>query len=166
MRIPLSKPYLNEDLKRGVLEVLDSGYWTEGAVTREFEELCRRHIGCAHALAVCNCSLGLEMALRALGIGPGDEVVVAPADAMHPGAGPWHGIGTGFGAQEGALRDRFADVLASVEPGGLPRAGDVARLAALAFSRGEAVAPERAEPAYLRNNVALTLVEQQALRTR
>lgn len=77
MRIPLSKPYLNEDLMHGVLEVLDSGYWTEGAVTREFEELCRRHIGCAHALAVCNCSLGLEMALRALGIGPGDEVVVA-----------------------------------------------------------------------------------------
>ena len=100
--------------------------------------------------------------LRALG----DEVVVAPADAMHPGAGPWHGIGTGFGAQDGALRDRFADVLASVEPAGLPRAGDVARLAALAFSRGEAVAPERAEPAYLRNNVALTLVEQQALRKR
>ena len=94
----------------------------------------------------------------------GDEVVVAPADAVHPGAGPWHGIGTGFGAQEGALRERFADVLASVEPAGLPRAGDVARLAALAFSRGEAVAPERAEPAYLRNNVALTLVEQQALR--
>jgi tRNA threonylcarbamoyladenosine biosynthesis protein TsaB len=46
----------------------------------------------------------------------------------------------------------------------LPRAGDVARLAVLAFVRGEAVAPDRLEPAYLRNNVALTLVEQQALR--
>ena len=100
--------------------------------------------------------------LRALG----EEEVVAPADAMHPGAGPWHGIGTGFGAQDGALRERFADVLASVDPAGLPHAGDVARLAALAFQRGEAVAPERAEPAYLRNNVALTLVEQQALRKR
>ncbi|RYY70647.1 MAG: tRNA (adenosine(37)-N6)-threonylcarbamoyltransferase complex dimerization subunit type 1 TsaB, partial [Comamonadaceae bacterium] len=39
-------------------------------------------------------------------------------------------------------------------------------LGALAFVRGEAVAPERIEPAYLRNNVALTLVEQQATRTR
>jgi len=76
MRIPLSKPYLNDDLKRGVSDVLESGYWTEGSVTREFEELCRRHIGCAHALAVCNCSVGLEMALRVLGIGPGDEVIV------------------------------------------------------------------------------------------
>ncbi len=76
MRIPLSRPYLNEDLKRGVLAVLDSGYWTEGPVTREFEGLCREHIGCGHALAVCNCSVGLELALRALGIGPGDEVIV------------------------------------------------------------------------------------------
>jgi tRNA threonylcarbamoyladenosine biosynthesis protein TsaB len=46
----------------------------------------------------------------------------------------------------------------------LPHAADVARLAAPAFARGEAVAPERIEPAYLRDNVALTLVQQQALR--
>ena len=46
----------------------------------------------------------------------------------------------------------------------LPHAADVARLAALAFARGEAIAPERIEPAYLRNNVALTIAEQQALR--
>jgi tRNA threonylcarbamoyladenosine biosynthesis protein TsaB len=51
-----------------------------------------------------------------------------------------------------------------VDAGALPHAGDVARLAARAFARGEAVAPDRIEPAYLRNNVALTLVEQQALR--
>ncbi|MEE7548789.1 tRNA (adenosine(37)-N6)-threonylcarbamoyltransferase complex dimerization subunit type 1 TsaB, partial [Xanthomonas sp. Kuri4-1] len=37
-------------------------------------------------------------------------------------------------------------------------------LAVPAFARGEAVAPERVEPAYLRNNVALTLAEQQAQR--
>ena len=37
-------------------------------------------------------------------------------------------------------------------------------LAVLACARGEAVAPERVEPAYLRNNVALTIAEQQALR--
>jgi tRNA threonylcarbamoyladenosine biosynthesis protein TsaB len=46
----------------------------------------------------------------------------------------------------------------------LPHAADVARLAAMAFARGEAVAPERLEPAYLRDKVALTLDEQQALR--
>jgi len=46
----------------------------------------------------------------------------------------------------------------------LPHAADVARLAALAYARGEAVSAERIEPAYLRNNVALTLAEQKALR--
>ena len=46
----------------------------------------------------------------------------------------------------------------------LPHAADVARLGALMFARGEAIAPERIEPAYLRNNVALTIAEQQALR--
>ena len=75
-RIPLSKPYLNEDLKRDVLEVLDSGYWTEGPITKAFEKQCRDFIGCAHAFAVCNCTVGLDMALRTLGIGPGDEVIV------------------------------------------------------------------------------------------
>ena len=46
----------------------------------------------------------------------------------------------------------------------LPHAADVARLAAQAFARGEAVAAELVEPAYLRNNVALTIEEQRALR--
>ena len=55
-------------------------------------------------------------------------------------------------------------VLAAIDATALPHATDVARLAAVAFERGEAVAPERVEPAYLRNNVALTIREQQALR--
>ena len=76
----------------------------------------------------------------------------------------WQGVGTGFAAADGALRQRLAGRLISVDAAALPRAGDVARLAVLACARGEAVAPERVEPAYLRNNVALTSAEQQALR--
>ncbi|MEO6366316.1 MAG: hypothetical protein ABIO38_09770, partial [Luteimonas sp.] len=60
------------------------------------------------------------------------------------------------------LRTRWP--LASVDATALPHAADLARLAARAFARGEAVPPDRAEPAYLRNNVALTLEQQQALR--
>ena len=52
----------------------------------------------------------------------------------------------------------------AVDASALPHAADVARLAWPAYARGEAVAPERVEPAYLRNNVALTLEEQKALR--
>jgi len=76
----------------------------------------------------------------------------------------WHGIGTGFSACAGALLERSPERWLSVDADALPRAGDVARLAAHAFARGEAVAPERVEPAYLRNQVALTIVQQQQLR--
>jgi len=95
--------------------------------------------------------------------GAGDETLTRP-DAIALPEGIWSGVGTGFAAGDGALERRLQGHLASVDPAALPRAGDVARLAALAFARGEAVAPERAEPAYLRNDVALTLQQQQALR--
>lgn len=95
----------------------------------------------------------------------GDEAVGAPAAIQLPDDGKdWHGVGTGFGAGDGALRERLSHRLVSVDATALPHACDVARLAANAFGRGEAVAPERVEPAYLRNNVALTISEQQALR--
>jgi tRNA threonylcarbamoyladenosine biosynthesis protein TsaB len=75
-----------------------------------------------------------------------------------------YGVGTGFAALGGALRTRLLPQLRLIDAEALPHAGDVARLAAHAYARGEALAPERVEPAYLRNNVALTIAEQQALR--
>ena len=95
-----------------------------------------------------------------------DEVVVKPDDAKIPEGDSWHGVGTGFAAAGAALSLRLHGRLATVDAAALPHAADVARLAALAFARGEAVAAERIEPAYLRNNVALTLAEQQALRAK
>lgn len=92
------------------------------------------------------------------------ETVVKPAGATIPEGAGWHGIGTGFAAADGALRNRLQAQLGTVDAAALPHAADVARLAVLAYARGEALAPERAEPAYLRNHVALTLAEQQALR--
>jgi len=94
-----------------------------------------------------------------------EESVGPPDNVMVPGEeGGWIGVGTGFGAAENALSQRLASRFVSVDATQLPHAADVARLAAKAFARGEAVSAERIEPAYLRNNVALTLVEQQALR--
>jgi len=74
------------------------------------------------------------------------------------------GVGTGFGAAEGAIVAQLGTALISVDATALPRASDVLALALPLLARGEAIAPERVEPAYLRDNVALTLVEQQALR--
>lgn len=95
----------------------------------------------------------------------GPERVLPPGAVALPGddAG-WQGVGTGFGAADGALPQALGARLAAFDATALPRASDVARLAAAAFARGEAVAPERAEPAYLRDNVALTLEQQAALR--
>ena len=76
MKIPLIKPFINQDIKNRVLDVLDSGYLTEGPVTREFESKLREFIDCKNLIAVTSATTGLEIALRALNIGPGDEVIV------------------------------------------------------------------------------------------
>jgi perosamine synthetase len=75
-KIPLIKPYITQETKKKVCEVLDSGYLTEGSVTNEFEEVIKAYVGSQHTIAVCNCTVGLEMALRVLNIGSGDEVIV------------------------------------------------------------------------------------------
>jgi dTDP-4-amino-4,6-dideoxygalactose transaminase len=74
--IPLTRPYITQEVKDKVCEVLDSGYLTEDSVTKEFEDAFKAYIGCDYALAVCNCTVGLEIGLRSLGVGPGDEVIV------------------------------------------------------------------------------------------
>lgn len=74
--IPLIRPHITEDTKKRVCAVLDSGYLTEGAVTREFETVVADYLGVNHCLAVTSCTTGLEVALRCLDIGPGDEVIV------------------------------------------------------------------------------------------
>ena len=89
----------------------------------------------------------------------GPEVIVAPAQAAVP-AHRVHGVGTGYSAEYGALATRLAGALQGFDAAALPRAADLALLAAAAFARGEAIAPDQLEPAYLRDKVALTLVEQ------
>jgi dTDP-4-amino-4,6-dideoxygalactose transaminase len=70
-------PVFAEDEIEAAARVLRSGnvnYWT-GQEGRAFEEEFAAFTGCKHAVAVANGTLALECALRALGVGPGDEVV-------------------------------------------------------------------------------------------
>jgi len=93
------------------------------------------------------------------------ETVIAPDVWQLPDEhNHWYGVGTGFSAQNGALSTRLQHHFAHIDPTALPHADDLARLAANAFAHGEAIAPEQLEPAYLRNQVALTLNEQRAQR--
>lgn len=87
-RIPLMKPFVNQAVKDKVCAVLDSGYLTEGPMTRALEAAFQQYVGARHALAVTSATTGLEMALRCLDIKAGDEVIVpdftypATADAV------------------------------------------------------------------------------------
>jgi tRNA threonylcarbamoyladenosine biosynthesis protein TsaB len=93
-------------------------------------------------------------------VGAPDAVRLADA---HAG---WQAVGTGFGAVEGVLAARLSPQLAEVDAAALPHAADVATLALQAYARGERPAPESVQPAYLRNNVALTLEQQRAARAK
>ena len=102
-----------------------------------------------------------EVALiRALG----EEWMAVPAAPNVSVEAQWIGVGTGLAAAEGALKQALGESLTHCDETALPHAADVARLAVLAWSRGEAIAPDALEPAYLRNKVALTLAEQQKAR--
>jgi dTDP-4-amino-4,6-dideoxygalactose transaminase len=74
--IPLIRPFISQDVKQRVMAVLDSRHLTEGKVTQALEAAVEGFIGVAHCIAVTSCTTGLELALRCLGIGRGDEVIV------------------------------------------------------------------------------------------
>ncbi len=71
-------PYFDDEQIAAASRVLSSGrvnYWT-GQQCRLFEEEFAKFVGSRHAIATANGTLALELALQALGIGPGDDVIV------------------------------------------------------------------------------------------
>lgn len=77
-------PYYAPDEVEAVATTLRSGkvnQWTSDAVFR-FEDACRARLGGGPGIALANGSLAIELALRAFGIGPGDEVIVTPRSFM------------------------------------------------------------------------------------
>ena len=89
----------------------------------------------------------------------GPEILCAPSDAPIPDASI-QGVGSGFAAGDGALVTRLGEQLPGFDANALPHARDLASLAVRAWQRGEAIAADALEPAYLRDKVALTLAEQ------
>ena len=73
--IPISVPYITEEDVEAVTNVLRSGYIAYGPKAREFEELFASYIGVQYGAAVSNGTVGLYIALKALGVGEGDEVI-------------------------------------------------------------------------------------------
>ena len=85
-QIPLGQPTVGEAELAAIAEVFESGWLAgQGPRGREFEREFAATAGRAHALAVNNCTAALHLAVRALGVRPGDEVIVA--DYTFPATG-------------------------------------------------------------------------------
>lgn len=77
IKIPVYQPSLTGNEKKYVNECLDSTWISsKGKFISEFETAFAEYIGVQHATAVCNGTVAIHLALIALGIGPGDEVIV------------------------------------------------------------------------------------------
>jgi len=73
--LPFSRPSISEADIAAVGEVLRSGWITTGPRTAAFEEAFSRYVGCSRAIGLCSATAGMHLVLKALGIGPGDEVI-------------------------------------------------------------------------------------------
>lgn len=76
MNVPIARTSLLENEIQSVLEPLRSGWLVQGPKVREFEEKWSTFTGAKHSIAVTSCTTGLHLSLAALGLQPGDEVVV------------------------------------------------------------------------------------------
>ena len=73
--VPVARPVIGEREIRAIQRPLLSGWLTQGPEVAAFEREFAEHVGAPHACAVSNCTTALHLALRALGISSGDEVI-------------------------------------------------------------------------------------------
>ena len=88
------------------------------------------------------------------------ERLLAPENLALPSDGDWIGAGSGFNAYAEHLPDAFSTALRRIDADALPQPEALLQLGEYGLCAGLAVAPERVEPAYLRDKVALTLDER------
>jgi dTDP-4-amino-4,6-dideoxygalactose transaminase len=74
--LPYCVPFIGEEEIEEVADSLRSGWVTTGPKVKRFEAEFAAYVGAEHAIAVNSCTSALELALAALDIGPGDEVIV------------------------------------------------------------------------------------------
>lgn len=73
--LPYATQWLGDEEWCAIEDVLRSGWLTTGPKTEEFEAALSAYAGAPHAVAVTSCTAALQLALNALGIGPGGEVI-------------------------------------------------------------------------------------------
>lgn len=75
-QLPLSAPSFGEEEAQAVADVVRSQWLTMGPVTAEFEKEFSAYVGSTHGIMASSCTAALHLAFAALGLGPGDEVIV------------------------------------------------------------------------------------------
>lgn len=75
MGVPVAKPFLGDEEVEAAAEVLRSGWVTQGPRVAAFEREFADYVGAKYACAVSNCTTALHLALLAVGVQPGDEVI-------------------------------------------------------------------------------------------
>lgn len=93
--LPFHRPSIGEEEIQEVVDTLRSGWLTTGPRTHQFEADFQAYTGARYAVAVNSCTAALHVALAALGLGPGDEVITTPLTfcstvntILHVGATP------------------------------------------------------------------------------
>ncbi len=76
MEIPFHKPYITNDEIEEVVDTLKKGWLTMGPKTIEFEEKFKNFVNSKYAVSLNSCTAALHLALGAIGIKPGDEVII------------------------------------------------------------------------------------------
>jgi len=125
MNIPIARTSLLENEIQSVMEPLRSGWLVQGPKVREFEEKWSAFTGAKHSIAVTSCTTGLHLSLVAMGLQPGDEVIVP--------ASTW--ISTANVVEHLGAKVIFCDI--DIETFNL----DVQELAALVTSKTRAILP-------------------------
>lgn len=76
--LPFAKPSLSQEAIAEVVACLESGWLTTGPRTQRFEAMLADYLQAPHAMALTSATAGLHLALQALGLQPGDEVITTP----------------------------------------------------------------------------------------
>jgi dTDP-4-amino-4,6-dideoxygalactose transaminase len=76
MTIPIAKPYIGEEECRAIIKPLQSGWVVQGPYVKEFEDKFAAFTGVRFAAATSSCTTALHLAVAALGLRPGQEVIV------------------------------------------------------------------------------------------
>ena len=77
-RIIFGLPWFDEREEQLVLETLRSGWIGQGPLVARFERALGAYLGAGHVVTVSSCTAAMHLCLRALDVGPGDEVITTP----------------------------------------------------------------------------------------